>query len=466
MTITHAGHPAATSGPIAVPELQRLTYFYGQLLGPKDLLGEQAYLREKLRLANRLLHGWGVVCGLEVEPAPEDEDCVSHTDKDRKARRQERDELRGQVAEATEAADKLDDKDPAQAELTKRRDELQARLDELEAAADPDEDRHLAGPCVTVRPGVALDCRGDEVVLREPIVFDLWRSLSRADQERVKSGTHRVWVSICYCERPVDPARPLYGDACAAPADCAYARIRETVTVKVTVDRPQQPARCEACFPDCPDPCVALARITDFHPGEELAPEQVDNGVRRMLTRHQLTTITGISFVHGATYGRDLATELLRDGFEVRFSQPVRVDSLTDQVVEILVYQGGSGRAGDVYAKPGRYRNLPTTPPLADRFVYQQRGDERLEYGDLCVIKVKADFILDECCRAVDGNHLGGRVPLLPGYQKFEAERPTSCAVSPDRPGAWVSGNGSQGGTFETWFLVEEGERGRGGARP
>ena len=66
MTTTHP--PDRTA--LGVPPFQRLSYFYGQQLGPLDLQGEQAYLREKHRLANRFLHGWGVVCGLEVEPVP------------------------------------------------------------------------------------------------------------------------------------------------------------------------------------------------------------------------------------------------------------------------------------------------------------------------------------------------------------------------------------------------------------
>jgi hypothetical protein len=120
---------------------------------------------------------------------------------------------------------------------------------------------------------------------------------------------------------------------------------------------------------------------------------------------------------------------------------------------------GGGGGPGNVYTKPGRYEKFAAND-YVDRFVYKQQSDERLEHGDRVVIQIKADFILDECCRAVDGNHIGGRVPLLPGYDAFAADRPASCAVSPDRPGAWVSGNGTQGGTFETWFLVQQREGG------
>ena len=50
-----------------LPELARLRYFHGQPLGALDLRREQAYHRDRARLHNRLLHGWGVVCGLEVD---------------------------------------------------------------------------------------------------------------------------------------------------------------------------------------------------------------------------------------------------------------------------------------------------------------------------------------------------------------------------------------------------------------
>lgn len=41
-------------------------FFAGQLLTEAELNGEQAYVLAKNRLHNRYLHGWGVVCGLEV----------------------------------------------------------------------------------------------------------------------------------------------------------------------------------------------------------------------------------------------------------------------------------------------------------------------------------------------------------------------------------------------------------------
>ncbi|MBO0871183.1 MAG: hypothetical protein J2P15_21735, partial [Micromonosporaceae bacterium] len=60
-----------TGTGLPVPELRRLRYFHGQLLGARDFQREQAYLREKIALQLRYLLGYGVVCGLEV--APDDE---------------------------------------------------------------------------------------------------------------------------------------------------------------------------------------------------------------------------------------------------------------------------------------------------------------------------------------------------------------------------------------------------------
>ena len=47
--------------------LDRPNFFTGQLLTEAELNGEQAYVLAKNRLHNRYLHGWGVVCGLQVE---------------------------------------------------------------------------------------------------------------------------------------------------------------------------------------------------------------------------------------------------------------------------------------------------------------------------------------------------------------------------------------------------------------
>ena len=68
------GGPAKTegsSGCAAIPELTRLRYFHGRGLSALDLRREQTFHLEKHRLHNRLLHGWGIVCGLDIGVVPE-----------------------------------------------------------------------------------------------------------------------------------------------------------------------------------------------------------------------------------------------------------------------------------------------------------------------------------------------------------------------------------------------------------
>ncbi|MEO7116544.1 MAG: hypothetical protein ABIZ18_11870 [Caldimonas sp.] len=49
-----------------VSGLERVSYFFGQILGADDFETEQAYLRGRLGRRNRLLHGTGIVAGLDV----------------------------------------------------------------------------------------------------------------------------------------------------------------------------------------------------------------------------------------------------------------------------------------------------------------------------------------------------------------------------------------------------------------
>ena len=52
----------------SIAELPR--YYPRQLITPDDLTLEQDYFRYRLRRHNRLMHGWGVVCGALVCPVP------------------------------------------------------------------------------------------------------------------------------------------------------------------------------------------------------------------------------------------------------------------------------------------------------------------------------------------------------------------------------------------------------------
>jgi hypothetical protein len=71
--------PLVESDPCGCPpaggiDLERTRFFARQLVGPEELTADQLYFRGKHRRHNRLLHGWGVVCGARVMADP-DNDC-------------------------------------------------------------------------------------------------------------------------------------------------------------------------------------------------------------------------------------------------------------------------------------------------------------------------------------------------------------------------------------------------------
>jgi hypothetical protein len=77
---------------------------------------------------------------------------------------------------------------------------------------------------------------------------------------------------------------------------------------------------------------------------------------------------------------------------------------------------------------------------------------------DRYIIIIRAPFILDECCRPLDGAHVGGRVPLIDDREHghHEAGHWDVCPKPPPGYGPWASGTGYPGANFESWFYVAE----------
>ncbi|HYN44637.1 MAG TPA: hypothetical protein VER35_01430 [Candidatus Limnocylindrales bacterium] len=56
---------------------KRNNYYIGKLMTVRDFNAEQDYFNEKRWLINRMVHGWGVVCGLDIEPIEGEADKVT-----------------------------------------------------------------------------------------------------------------------------------------------------------------------------------------------------------------------------------------------------------------------------------------------------------------------------------------------------------------------------------------------------
>ncbi|MEX3788811.1 hypothetical protein [Paraburkholderia sp. BR14374] len=512
-------------GCIDLPAFRRLRYFYGQMLSAQDFQTEQHFFREKLKLHNRCLHGYGTICGLLVEPVPFPEDCFKEEEEEERKLREELDRLldrrvaagsykasapalpmagaagaepasaseRGAdrtpgpvrvpaaisptAPESTGASGKPADSQPALPE-TPAEDlgTLDAHIEELRRRLEALHKQHCREAPRTrfrIDCGLALDCCGNELVVRRPLVVDVLERLSADDYRRVRHGASSLYVSICYCERPLDPVRPVITEACGATADCSYSKLQDDVTVRVSVDPPAADCRCETCCEPCTEPCLLLARIDAFCPGHPIREHHVHNHVRRPVGLYQPTTIVGVSWQQGHHYTQDEAKLLLgtdhergdaQRGLEIRFSRPVLSSSIRPGVVDVWVIEGGRGRSAEIYHKAGEFVDLHDHP-LTDRIVYRDRTGETLEPGDRVLITVRCEFILDECCRPVDGENWGGRVPILEEYaERFRIRpSPTECGMPPRGYGPWTSGDGYPGGTFEGWFYIREREHPQGG---
>src|SRR6266545_1461199 len=397
--VKHCLHDETSSGSCAtIPDLERLGYFFGQLLEPADFRAEQRYFTTLVSLLGRYTAGWGVACGLDVEVA-------------------------------SEAAPGCDEK----------------------------EDEQLV---LTVGAGIAIDCCGRLIVLREAYCCRLYDLLDRDERKALLAG-ETLYVAVEHVERPVRPTRGL-ADNCDPLTSTQYGRIRDGARVVVSRKRPEHRS-CDTCLDECPDPRVLLAKVRLTDPPRP-ASVLVRTDLRRLLARHELATITEVGWRHGGRYQRRHAERLLADGVGLRFSRPISAATLQEGVVDLLIYEGGSGRRDTLYCKAVRLEWKPGEKLVNEVFV-RVAQPEGYQVGDRIQLVVRCDFLLDECCRAVSGAHLGGGVPFDWTLARGKAEHPKrqelACPSPPDRSGPWRSGNGVEGGVWESWIRVvaDEGYR-------
>lgn len=380
---------------LPIPRLERVNYFHGQMLGVREFRSEQAYFREKQKLHNRYLHGSGVVCGLAVTPCPiEPDDC----------------------------------------------------------------DPRPPPPCVVIQCGIAIDCCGNEIVVREPRTVALADHLSDDQRRRLGAEGGVLWLSICYREQEVQPTRPLSVDECGtSPAACVHAMVRDDFCVRVSPERPERRSACSACSDDCAEGCLLLARVRvekDCRVGEQA----IDNAVRRPMAAYDTTRIDRIGWTHGAQYTREEASGLLTKGLFFHFTRPVRASTVTAPgVFDLWAIEGGRGRRGLIYHIDTRAETEPDAELV--RWVrFQNLTDEVLQPGDRVLVMMRSGFVLDDCCRSLDGDHAGG-LAIDRDYAAWDRSNEVAappCVQPPPRQlTPWLSGNGEPAGNFESWFYIE-----------
>jgi hypothetical protein len=221
------GNQLTTCQPADGAGLERTRFFPRQMIGPDDLTQDQIYFRDKMRRHNRMLHGWGVVCGARVRASQEDPCAI--------------------VVEPGYVLGPYGDEILIDGEVT---------VDLCREGMDG----NAVSPC------------GDAV--------DPWCSDVRVN----RPAGQRLYVAVRYAECQARPVR-VQGNGCGCDeADCEYSRVRDSFAIKVLTSLPAgysdpmpEPdmanvVRCDVSpdgvvsprlCPDCPpEPWVILADVT------------------------------------------------------------------------------------------------------------------------------------------------------------------------------------------------------------
>ena len=379
---------------------ERNRYFTGKFMTARDFASEQAYFLDRHRLHNRLFHGQGIVAGLEVVHHHREDCRQSH---------------------------------------------------------------------VIVHPGVALDCCGRELFVHEPQAVQI--PLPPPDE----NGDYEPFL-LCakYDEEPIERVPALYSeDACDLDRLEAN-RVRELVRLEAVALREIR-RESPDCWPapgaeanpsymarrDCDQTqskanperlsgdCVCGHRVPLALVRYRRDPKKgliIDQRGRRNLPSpgNQLTRIVYTNWTHGGSMRR---SELIEKGgrLEVLFDRPIlqpadeantgtSINSFTFQVrfggahptlhfvesvrVELETIEG---------ERDPRLAVFEIAPWLLEPLETSYEHGHPSLVGHSVYVAVKCDFLLDCHGNAVDGTHLRGQLP---------------------------TGNGTPGGTFESWFTV------------
>lgn len=173
---------------------KRTRYFHGMLMTDRDFKEEQIYHNDKRKLLNKMLHGWGVVCGLEIKPTP------------------------------------------------------------------------TPGSTIKIKPGLALDCKGNEIYVSEEYSLNIEKILKSGSGPKMPAGVcegtdtgtnEKKLYIIIRCKEIYTDQVPIYapGGGCEEKA-CESSRIQEGYCIELVNEI--NPKCCPKPLrnPDDNDPCI------------------------------------------------------------------------------------------------------------------------------------------------------------------------------------------------------------------
>jgi hypothetical protein len=418
--------------PWDIPGFCRSYFYTGKLLTEGDLVREQRYMIDKLRLHHVALHGWGVVCGLMVRPHPH---CIDRF-----------------IVTAGLALD------------------------------DCGREVRLVQDCVVMLPKPP-----------EPVNDDYQREYGAAgndddedEEEEARSrreSRQTYYVCIRYEECKEDFMPVVFDDCCGSPT--MPNRVCECAVVEVSLQEPaclqeiRERRRCgpeehchelwehipETCPPSGKVCCIPLAVIREYQDCEALREETIDNSIRPLLPSTErlermihclmdhipkppprLTRISRFRWEHEGECGHiDFLREYVGShdapqGFEIEFDGRVHPKGLNNRTFQAMIVReppdGHEPRhieiapARVIRSEDGYRCTLHIDPEYA-RHHLRDGGFE-------VIITLRCDKVIDEHGRPVDGN-------LMAALREDEDR---------DYVLRYPTGDGVPGGLFESWIRV------------
>ena len=431
--------------PCDLDRFCRNNYFTGKLLTARDLTLEQRYLRDKLRLHHRVLHGWGVACGLLVKPHPNCPDLRI-------------------IVEPGIAIDRCG------YEI------VVPEAVEIELPRPPGKRTKPENPCPpddqAQQSGTDQHAHGAQ---RESDAYGT-TSQYKTSREPCDPPEPCMPLAVCIryaeCEEEFMPA-PFDECGCNSADRNQPNRICEGFSIELVFDKPNRIEHCDddtACadlfkdaFDCCPNPergdCIPLAFIEEYRRGETVVEQQINNRdyrpvlastnllerVLRCLAERApdkvLTRVQDIGWTHGQEYHchdfiRWYTGQAESDGaLEVTFTAPVRCDAWTRTFQATVVRYSGPS-AGLLQLAPAR---VWQSPDRRQCYLQIDRAWVEQELPNVAFdvyLTLRCGLVVDDQGQPVDGDLLARVVQ----GDRYLVAPPT--------------GNGVPGGSLESWITV------------
>jgi hypothetical protein len=352
------------------PKTERNRYFTGKYMTARDFRGEQEYFLSRHRLHNRVLHGWGIVCGLRVVRHP-DPDCSS----------------RWVVVRAGIAIDCCG------RELVLLKDQIKELPLPRNEPAEARDEEVMTGPFL-------LCLRYDEIPVEHvPALY------TEGDCDPAREEANRVREEASLIFRSLDKVEP---GCWPEPSRDKERHCRDDCDDEL-------PGPAGICLkPDCPCGKIVPLALIDFDPKNPDAGFTIDREGRHELPlpREFFTRIVGMNWPHGGELSLNDLREM-NGRLEVRFDRQLQPSTSPKSGINeyTMTVQ---------YAEAQRQLEfLPRDPKVRPKLensctaVYTMDLDNlpRGIVGSDVYVTLYCDFVLDCHGNPVDGNHWKGRLP-------------------------------------------------------